>query len=181
MHVCRVLGSKNAYTSLSSRARRNKFRKYSPAYWWPSIYNNYTSSHWFWLIALGAMFQVPTVPVNISKGSRVFCRSSGWSIGWRSFGKLPTSFRSRKLWLTSAGPSYRDGFFFSLRTFVSREVTSRLYPCAFLTDVTDARSYVRTHTTSPSAQRSLHFTSQHPPACVRWHRQRFYLDRWDRY
>lgn len=90
------------------------------------------------------MFQVPTVPVNISKDSRVFCRPSGRSIGRRSFGKLPTSFRSRKLWLTSAGPFYRDGFF-SLRTFVSREVTSRLYPCALLADVTDARMCAHTH------------------------------------
>lgn len=160
---------------------RNEFQK-RPPYWWPSTRNNYTSSHWFWLIALGAMFQVPTASANISKGCRVFCRLSAWSIGRRSFGKLPASSRSRKLWLTSARLFYRDGFFLS-GPLCPREVTSRLYSCALLASMWQMLVRVcvcmYVYTNSPCTHRSLHFTSQHPPGCVRWHRQRFYLDRWD--
>lgn len=88
------------------------------------------------------MFQVPTAPANISKGCRVFCRLSAWSIGRRSFGKLPASFRSRKLWLTSARLFYRDGFF-SLRTFVSPGSNfTVVFMCIAHLDVTDARSCV---------------------------------------
>jgi len=96
----------------------------------------------------------------------VFCRLSGWAIGRRSFGKLPASSRSRKLWLTSARLFYRDGFFLS-GLLCPREVTSRLYPRASLADVTDARSCVcicvRIHQQSARTQELAFYDASIPP------------------
>jgi len=126
------------------------------------------------------MFQVPTASVNIWKASVCFASYQTGRLARRSFGKLPASSRSRKLWLTSARLSYRDGFF-SLRTFVSPGsnftvvsmcIARRCDRCSYM-DV-----YVHTYEQLVCTQ-ELAFYEPVSPGCVRWHRQRFYLDRWD--